>query len=342
MDNVARGNEQHYNWIIGWWAQIIQEPTVKPGTSLVIKGKQGTGKTIIGRLIGGGLLGRHYELVADQRWVIGQFNSHMAALLVLHADEAFWAGDKRAEGVLKNLVTGDKNQIEFKGKERILVANFMRLFITANHDWVVPADFGERRPAVFDISEDHIRDYEYFAAIEHEWDYGGKEAMLHYLKNFDLKQVNLREIPRTAGLLEQIMATATPEQSWWHDTLVNGTLPFGVSEQNTCPKRSLYRRYIRHAQLRGVNRRQIEVTIGMFLKKCVGPELQSDKKCDYDVLNRYGQKLKERGYLYSFPPLKVCRERFAKAIGQEVSWNEPEADWQHEPEATVRDDELPF
>ena len=340
-DNVARGNEEHFKWIMAWWAQAFQQPTEKPGTALVIRGSQGMGKTFVGEKLGS-LLGEHYELVADPRYITGQFNSHMASLIVLHADEAFWAGDRRAEGKLKDLITGLKHRLEFKGIEPILVDNHIRLFVTANHDWVVPAGFGERRSAVFDIGEDHVRDIPYFAAIDHEWNNGGKEAMLHYLLNFDIKQVNLREIPRTQALLEQIVATATPEQAWWFDTLAGGILPYGLTEPNACPKRTLYRRYIRHAKLHGVNRRQIEVTIGMFLNKYVGPELRGDKKADYVVPNRYGQKPKERGYLYQFPSLKVCRERFVKAIGQEVSWNEPEAEWQHEPDMLIEDDGLPF
>jgi hypothetical protein len=35
--------------------------------------------------------------------------------LVVYADEAFWAGDKKAEGVLKAMITEDTIQIEMKG-----------------------------------------------------------------------------------------------------------------------------------------------------------------------------------------------------------------------------------
>ena len=99
--------------------------------------------------------------------------------------------------------------LQFKGIEPTRVDNHIRLFITANHDWVVPADFCQRRSAVFDIGEDHVRDYK-FEAIQHAMAYnGGKEAMLYYLKKFDLKQVNLREIPRNGGSADQTMATAT-------------------------------------------------------------------------------------------------------------------------------------
>jgi hypothetical protein len=338
-DNVAQGNIEHFNWIVAWWAQIFQEPTVKPGTALVIRGKQGAGKTKVGEVFGS-LLGDHYELVADPRYITGQFNSHMSSLVVLHADEAFWAGDKRAEGKLKDLITGHKHRLEFKGVDPILVDNYIRLFVTANHGWLVPAGFDERRFAVFDIGEDCVRDHAFFAAIDHEMDNGGREALLHYLLSFDRSRVNLREIPRTAALLEQIIATATPEQAWWFDTLMSGTLPFGLNEANTCPKKTLYRRYVRHAQLQGARRREIETKLGIFLKRFVGPELDGEKKKQYTVRHRHGH-LVVTGYVYVFPSLKDCRERYANQIGQKVLWGEP-TEWEHEPAAEAEDDELPM
>jgi hypothetical protein len=204
----------------------------------------------------------------------------------------------------------------------------------------VPAGFGERRSAVFDISETHTRDTAYFEAIDREMDNGGREALLHHLLNYDIKQVNLREIPRTTALLEQIVSSAMPERAWWFDVLSNGILPYGSDEANVCPKRILYQRYVRATRMQGVSRRQIETTIGMFLKKVVGPELKNDEKKDYKVVDRYGHQTTENGRVYRFPSLKTCRQRFAKAIGQEVSWNEPEADWQPEPRRVAEDEEM--
>ena len=78
-------------WIVGWWAQIVQQLTVKMETALVMRGPRGVGKTKIGDVFGS-LLVPHYLKVANPRYITGNFNSHMASLLVLHADEAFWAG----------------------------------------------------------------------------------------------------------------------------------------------------------------------------------------------------------------------------------------------------------
>jgi hypothetical protein len=43
-DNVCRGDQELFNWVVGWFAQIVQRPAKKMGTSLAIRGKQGTGK----------------------------------------------------------------------------------------------------------------------------------------------------------------------------------------------------------------------------------------------------------------------------------------------------------
>ena len=59
-----------------------------------------------------------------------------------------------------------------------------------------------------------MQDKPYFAAIDEETKNGGREAMMHYLLNFDLSQVDLRSIPKTAALLDQQIESLTPEQSW--------------------------------------------------------------------------------------------------------------------------------
>ena len=170
----AKAGERRFNWVIGWFAQIFQQPDRKPGTSLALRGRQGVGKTIVGEVIGS-LLGMHYVPVAEPRYITGRFNADLDSCLLLHADEAFWAGDKSAEGKLKDLVTGHKHPIEYKGKEVIWVANYVRLFVTGNHEWMVPAGFEERRFAVLDVGEEHMQDKPYFAAIEREMNNGGHE-----------------------------------------------------------------------------------------------------------------------------------------------------------------------
>jgi hypothetical protein len=254
-ENACQGNKQLYEWDMAWFADIFQHPAVKCGTSLVFRGKQGTGKTKIGEVMES-LLGVHYKKVAEPRFITGQFNSHMLSLLMLHADEGFWAGDKKAEGKLKDLVTGNDHPIEFKGKEAFWIYNFLRLLVTGNPNWQVPAAFEERRFAVQDMSDAHRNDYPYFAAIDAEMNAGGREALLyHLLFEVDCQAVNLRQIPHTAALLEQKLETASPEQGWWLDTLNRGVLPGNRNElaHNWAAAEALYDDYIEHARKQGVS-----------------------------------------------------------------------------------------
>ena len=324
VNNVAQGDHVTFRWILSWWAQIFQQPAIKMETALVLRGGFGTGKTKVGKVFGS-LMGQHYLIVSNPRYITGQFNSHMKALLVLHADEAFWAGDKKSEGTLKDLVSGDTHMLEHKGIDPIEIKNFIRLFVSGNPDWMIPAGFKDRRWAVFDIGEDKMQDNAYFAAIDKEMDEGGREALLyHLLYEIDLSKVNLRVVPKTAALLKQQIESMDAEQSWWMDTLSNGQLPApsGCNEK-LCLREGLHERYVYHAKQQGSAFRSSQTKLGMFLQKQLGEKLK-------DVRPQLGTGLRPR--CYEMPSLKECRELFAAKIGRPIDWGEDwETDeWQYE------------
>jgi hypothetical protein len=327
FENICHKDYPLFEWVMAWFADIFQHPDKKPGTSLVLRGKMGVGKTKVGEVFGS-LLGRHYVPVSDPRYVTGQFNSHLVSCLLLHADEGFWAGDKKAEGKLKDLVTGTNHFIEYKGKEPVRVDNLLRLFVTGNPDWLVPAGFEERRFGVLDVSDDHMEDHDYFAAIDNEMDNGGREALLDLMLGLDLSGINLRKIPKTAALFEQKLASLNAEQAWWLDTLNRGELPWGIDEPGRCPASRLFNRYRQHAERQGAKRRAIETQVGMFLAKHV-PELRSVKGT-YKHWTQSNKMVDTAGSIYLFPKLAVCRERFEKMMQQNCNWNNQQ-EWTTEP-----------
>lgn len=311
--NMCRDDGALYAYALGWFAHLVQRPADKLGTSLAVRGKQGTGKSIIGATLGH-LLGRHYSAVSDPRYITGRFNSYMIDCLLLHADEGFWAGDKAAEGRLKDLVTGVDHFIEFKGKEPIRVKNHVRLLVTGNADWIVPAGLEERRFAVFEMGEGALQDHRYFGAMVAELEQGGYAKLLHTLLHHDLSKVDLRLIPNTAALYEQKMASLSPEQAWWLDTLTNGLLPGDGAGTGCCPTQFLYDRFIAHAQKAGTRRRSIETQVGVFLRR-YAPGLRK----------REGELAGRRLTFYEFPSLKVCRAAFARETRHPGNWDEPSA-----------------
>ena len=214
------------------------------------------------------------------------------------------------------MISGKRHPIEFKGKEAFWVANYMRLFITGNPDWMVPAGWEERRFCVLDAGEKHMKDHPYFAAIDEEMNNGGREALLHHFLNFDLSGINLRETPKTNALLDQKVASFSVEQDWWFDVLHRGELP-KLENGCECLKLELHASYLRRMEKVGRrgSRRATETKLGMFLSKVVGPGLDKNVRDE------------KRRYMYRFPPLKECREHFAKLTQSTIAWEDPDADW---------------
>lgn len=221
IKNVCQEDEELYNWVFGWFAQIIQSPADKPGTSLSLRGEQGSGKTIVGKIFGR-LIKRHYTLIDQERYLFGNFNSHMASTILLHSDEGFWGGDPRHVGKLRSLVTSDTQRIEQKGRDSLQVNNYLRLLITTNQDWVVPAAFDERRFAVLDVGNGNQQDTEYFISILKQLENGGYGALLYDLLHFDLKKVDIHSLPETAALSQQKEISMNPIDSWWFTCLQQG------------------------------------------------------------------------------------------------------------------------
>lgn len=186
FDNICESDEALFDWFMSWMAQLIQQPHRKPGSTLVVTGDKGTGKSTTFDFLGM-LLGRHSISVSQRKQIVGNFNAHIATALLMVCEEAFWAADPQAEGVLKDMITSREMLIEKKGYDPIKSENYTRLVLISNSDWVVPASLkDERRFGVFRCSDARRGDIEFFDRLRAQMEYeGGLEAMmydlLHYL-----------------------------------------------------------------------------------------------------------------------------------------------------------------
>jgi hypothetical protein len=309
--NVCREDQRLFDWVLGWFAQIVQRPRERVGTALVLRGRMGTGKTKVGEVIGS-LIPAHYFQVDDPRYIVGQFNAHMASCLLLQAEEAVWAGDKHAEGRLKGLVTSESQMIESKGIDPIRIRNYVRLMMTSNEDWVVPAGMDERRFCVLDVHPRCAQNHDYFREMQAELDAGGRARLLYDLLRVDLDRVNLRQVPRTAALLEQKIHSLDPLGVWWLTRLMDGATTRAVSEwQDSVTVDALYDDYLRAAGEIGAGRKRDRATFGLRIQKLV-PGLKKTRP-------RVGGD-ERRPWRYELPSLADCRAAFEGILGQPMDW----------------------
>jgi len=319
LNNVCDGDEALFRWLFAFLAHIVQRPRERLGIALVLRGKRGAGKTKVGEVIGA-LFKRHWFLVDSARYVTGQFNAHMASCLMLQADEAVWAGDKAAEGRIKGLITAPRQFIEAKGVDPVSLENYVRLMLTSNEDWVVPAGKDERRFVVFDINPRCAKNAAYFAEIDVEMAAGGLEHLLGDLLAFNLDSVDLRNFPRTEALLEQKFNSLSSVDSWWLDRLMSGTTTRdGDKWERIIPTDKLFNDYIAVSDQVGIKRKNAQISLGSALKRLL-PDAIKRAKHTMLVDDRRDGLVKKRVLCYFLPSLTDARALFETELEQKIEW----------------------
>jgi hypothetical protein len=321
-DNVCDGDKALCRWLVGWMAHLIQRPWEKPGTAVVFKGKPGVGKSTVGEHLGA-LIARHYVTVSTPRGLMGQFNAHLGAALLVQVEEGFWAGDKAAESDLRHKITGPTFNLERKGQDIIELPSFHRYLITSNERWTVPAQHDERRYAIFNVSDARMKDHDYFGAIAAEMKAGGYRALMRHLLDFDLSRVDVRSIPHTEALAAEKITGLRGVRAWWHEVLAAGELPAeqrsrfdsesddwrgrGVSVRAD-DLRTAYEQWVRARRHHG----------DVLTANGFGCELKDMCPSAKRVQRREGST---RPRFYELPPLAECRADFAKWLNSEVDWS---------------------
>lgn len=320
---ICSGNEEYFRYMLGWAAHMVQQPEDKPGVALVLVGKKRIGKDTFFEYLGK-LIANHYITIASQDQMTGKFNQHQEKCLLLHAQEGFWAGNKQAEGMLKYLITSTSVMIEPKGMNAFPIPSVLRLVISSNERWVVPATEDEGRFFILSVSEKRRNDHAYFALLRDEMNGDGPAALLAFLKSYDISNFQVRAVPDTAALGEQKLQGLKNVERWWMDVLQRGELA-GIANHGPAGKGALWaestmlveRRDVRHDYSNWMRGRRYdgeetsETEFGQRLHRL----------CP-SIVNKRIQRTNLKGLYYDIPDLHICRKEFEEYLGSKLEWPE--------------------
>lgn len=321
LDVVCCGNEDHYRYHLGWLAHMVQRPEDKPGVAVVYKGRKRIGKDTVFEYFGR-LIQNHYITIANQDQLLGKFNAHQEKCLLLHVQEGFWAGSKQGEAVLKYLITSPDMLIEPKGMNAFRVLSVLRLFISSNERWVIPATEDEGRFFVLNVSEKRRNDHAYFAALREEMNGDGPSCLLAYLMTFDISNFQVRAVPDTEALAEQKVQGLKNVERWWLDTLQRAQIDgiqnrddgvdsaVWMSREVGIDKNEFRDNYSRWMRSRRYDGEEVsEIEFGIRMRKLC-PSATSKQ------VKRSGRRF----MIYTVPYLEQCRKEFEQFLGSEIAW----------------------
>ena len=201
---MCGGDQETFDWVIGWLAHAVQRVHETPTTALVLAGPQGSGKNVFVKLLFE-LFSPHTLMCTQPQQLVGNFNSHLMDKLFVFANEAFFAGNKKDANTLKSLVTDETMIVEPKGVDAFQVQKHFRLIMASNEARVVDLELDDRRYCVLRADAGIFNnDREYFGELIRAWrERGEREMFLKYLMDQDLSQWDEGDIPETEARQEQ-------------------------------------------------------------------------------------------------------------------------------------------
>ncbi|MGH6936332.1 MAG: DUF5906 domain-containing protein, partial [Methylocella sp.] len=323
-DVICDGDEDLYRYVRKWMAQLVQQPGVNSKIALVLRGKQGTGKNTAIELFGR-LFGKAFGVYESTDRLLGRFTAHLRDKLLILADEAVWGGFKKEEGVLKAFITAEDRVIEHKGIDLYTVKNLSRLVIASNESWAVPMGIDDRRFVICDLSDKHKSNLAFFSTLYRQMnEEGGLAALMYDLMNEDLSDWVPQQRPVNNDLRSTDLKTESmnPLQKFVFHLLDTGMLHCDAKgweekyrqfarygkEMRSFLFSELYSEYLEWAD-KFDHRKE---SSSLFSRRVLGT---GEKKGMLPVVEKVISKLGgQKGLLYTFPPLDICRRHFEEHV----------------------------
>jgi hypothetical protein len=179
-------------YVIWWFAHMIQRPGELNGIALVIISKEGAGKNRLcetfAKIIGEDY---YFETASPQTHLFGRFSNGRRNKLLIDIDEAKSKDTFAMSEELKNMITCQTFNYEQKGVDPITMRNFARVIFTTNNDLCIKLTSNSRRYVVFEASSEKVGDNKYFAEYsEYMDDPRNQKAIIEYLRSVDISKVN--------------------------------------------------------------------------------------------------------------------------------------------------------
>lgn len=195
--NIASGNSQPIkDYILKYFAHMIQKPLDLPGICLILSGEKGCGKDTLGdfliQYVVGSLYSHNYNKSSQ---FVEKHDCERMNRLLIKVEEADRKIFREHSSDLKSMITGKTQQFNPKGLNAITVINYIRMIFTTNIGCPVDLD-AERRFLLTACSNEKRGDSEYWVGLYKSMfnDQAGR-VVADYLLSVSLDDYNVRCLP---------------------------------------------------------------------------------------------------------------------------------------------------
>jgi len=334
---ICSSDGTHAEYLLNWIANTFYRPNEPGHVAVVLRGLKGTGKGILFTWLTRAW-GQHGLHITNAKHLVGNFNAHLRDAVFLFVDEAFFAGDRQHESVLKGLITEPTLPIEGKYQNVVQVPNMLHVAMASNSDWVVPASHDERRFFVLDVADNRRGDRAYFDAIREQMENGGLAALIYDMLHRDISKFDVRDVPDSAALTDQKRHSLDTLDRWLMTVLERGFvwrsrfgLPVLADWQVFVATELLHQSYLQWCDESRVSRPMTREQLGRRLAELYQPGRPRGEA----IIGEVGSALfgtndpdklvmrQNRPHGYLLGALEEARARFADQRGVAGAWSGP-------------------
>ncbi len=335
-------DEDSYEYIMDYFSHIIKKPHIKTGVLLALKSKQGGGKGIILDKLAQIIGDAHYAQNSNANFLFGDFNGQLEGKILINLDEAFWGGDKKMEGVIKNKITEKRQTINKKNKENYMVDCYANYIITTNNDWFAGTTEDDRRHYCLELNNklSGRMNKQTLSHIQPVLD-APCEAFAKVLYNRDISEFKPRMFKKTPLLQNQVEMNWNSPKVFWNNVMRDGGFDFrgNFIEWNKTLNISTYEGNTKYGlEIKNKKKEKKVVYSKDWLFKCYDSQHYNGRKFDNSSFWREIQKTcladlyfekkiqvnKERKLYIILPTLEEAREKWNEV--QEYDYNYGEED----------------
>lgn len=203
-------NAELYEYVVRWFAHLVQRPGVPVGTTLIVAGEQGIGKGLPVEWFSEAVLGLENAYISQGDGdLVGDFNVHLTKKVLVTFDEVRLKG--RETDKLKHMVTSAVQEAHEKGRTKRTVRNTASFVLLSNHDKVLyDTTAAGRRWVHCDTREEPFEREYYDRAVAGLQTPGAAADVMTFLaREVDLAGWNPRTIPTTE---KRAVLAADPHQ----------------------------------------------------------------------------------------------------------------------------------
>jgi len=222
---LADRNDAKANFLFDWSADILLNPGRKPGVVPVLRGDEGSGKSVYAGVTRRILGAKNVLTTSDADRILGRFAAVANKILVV-GEEVLFAGNKSQNDKLKHLITGDTIQVEVKFGDPLEIESCHRLMLLSNHEHVLNVGANARRIVMYEVPSTKVGDDKYFDPLQ-DMAKGRDEAtvgmFMRFLLDRDLSSFrpwkSQRALAGDTALVKQKQLSLPPPLLWLREVV---------------------------------------------------------------------------------------------------------------------------